>query len=72
MSRNRSLKKSNRFDQGVRQAVTRRRNLVAVDVENFDEAMRLAREIAGRTGRSVTVRDAEMIELEVVPAPARN
>jgi hypothetical protein len=72
MTRDRSLKKSNRFDQGGWEAVTRRRNLVAVDVENFDEAMRLAREIAGHTGRSVTVRDAEMIELEVVPAPARN
>jgi hypothetical protein len=46
----------------------RRGTIVVLDVADDELAVGMAQKIAERTGRSVTVRDSEMIEILTIPA----
>ena len=46
--------------------------LIAVDLDNAEQARELARKIAERSGRTVTVSDADGEILGVFERPARN
>ena len=46
--------------------------LIAVDLDNAEQARELARKIAERSGRTVTVSDADGEVLGVFERPARN
>jgi hypothetical protein len=42
-----------------------------LDLPDDATALHVARQLAEQTGKSVTVRDAEMIEIDTVPAPIK-
>ena len=46
----------------------KRKGVIALDVVDDEAAIELAQKIADATGRSVTVKDAEMIEIQTIPA----
>jgi hypothetical protein len=46
----------------------KRKGLIVLDVAEEPAAMELAQKIAAATGRSVTVRDADMNEIKNIPA----
>jgi hypothetical protein len=48
------------------------RGVFAVDLADDETARMVARKIAAATGRRVTLRDADMIAIETVPAPKRH
>lgn len=48
------------------------RELFALDLADDETARMVARKIAAATGRRVTLRDADMIAIETVPAPKRH
>jgi hypothetical protein len=47
-------------------------SMITLDLDNAEQALALARRLAERTGRTVTVRDADGEVLGIVRAPARN
>jgi len=49
-----------------------RRSIVIVDRADEPTALDVARHIAEETGHSVTVRDAQLIEIETISAPIRH
>jgi hypothetical protein len=46
--------------------------LVVLDLPDNATALDVARQLAEHTGKSVIVRDAEMIEIDTVPAPTKH
>jgi len=48
------------------------RRLVVLDLPDNATALDVARQLAEHTGKSVIVRDAEMIEIDTVPAPTKH
>ncbi|WP_156175414.1 hypothetical protein [Bradyrhizobium sp. LTSP849] len=46
-----------------------RDGLIVLDLEDQEAAVKMAHKIAGATGRAVTVRDHDMVEIETIPAP---
>ncbi|WP_249165840.1 hypothetical protein [Bradyrhizobium sp. AUGA SZCCT0431] len=49
----------------------KRKGIIALDVVDEEAAIELARKIADATGRSVTVKDADMIEIQTIPATTK-
>ncbi len=49
----------------------RRRSLIVLNAEDEDSALKIAHKFAEATGCAVTVRDADMIEIETIPAPVK-
>lgn len=49
-----------------------RRTVIVVDLEDEDDALRMAQRLADATGRSGRIRDEHLMEVAVVPAPTRN
>ena len=47
------------------------RPFVVLDLPDDATALNVARQLAELTGKSVIVRDAEMIEIDTVPAPTK-
>ena len=47
-------------------------SMIALDLDNAEEALALARRLAEQTGRTVTVRDADGEVLDIVQGPAQN
>jgi hypothetical protein len=46
-----------------------RRGIIVLDLADEEAALKVAHKIADTTGRSVTVRYADMIEIQTIPAP---
>ena len=49
----------------------RRGSLIVLDLEDKDRAVEIAEKLAAATGRTVVVRDADMNEIETIPAAAK-
>jgi hypothetical protein len=49
-----------------------RRGLVVFELPDNATALDVARQLAEHTGKSIIVRDAEMIEIDTVPAPTKH
>lgn len=47
-------------------------DLVAVEAQDYNHALRIAQMISQRTGHEVTIFDDEMIEIGSIPAPRKN
>jgi hypothetical protein len=45
---------------------------IALDLSDEAAALRVARMVAEESGRSVVVRDDQLVEIETIPAPQRN
>lgn len=43
-------------------------SVIVIDLADEEAALKVAKEIAEKTGRSVTVKDENMIEIQTVPA----
>ena len=51
---------------------TNKRSFIALEIADEDRALEVARRIAERTGREVTVRDASWVELITIPGGNRH
>jgi precorrin-6B methylase 2 len=49
----------------------RRGSIIVLDLANEETALQLAQKLADATGRSVVVRDAEMVAIQTIPAATR-
>jgi hypothetical protein len=49
-----------------------RRGIIVLDLADEEVAVKMAHKFADTTGRSVTVRDADMIEIQTIPAATRH
>jgi hypothetical protein len=49
----------------------RRGCLIVLDLEDKDRALEIAKKLAAATGRTLVIRDADMVEIETIPAAAK-